>query len=84
MTIISLLALALPATGDIYAERTIAVLTNNTKFRRIAGQIHSFRILRILEQVYMQCAAGFRDVETDPACRKIAIIMIQNHLYTPE
>ena len=79
MKIFSLLALALQATGDIYAERNIAVLTNNTKFRRIAGQIHSLRARRVLEQVYMQCAAGFRDVETDPACRKIAIIMMQNN-----
>ena len=79
MKIFSLLTLVLQATADINAERTVAVLTNNTKFRRIVGQIRSIRARRILQQVYMQCAAGFRDIETDPACQKIAIIMMQNN-----
>ena len=78
MKIFSLLILAFQATADIHAERTMAVMTNNTKFRRIAGQIRSLRSRRILQQVYMQCSAGFRDIQTDPACLKVAIIMMQN------
>ena len=66
------------AVPDIHAERNVAVLTNNTRIQRIANQIRSRRVRRIFTQVYMQCAAGFRNVETDPLCLKLAIIIKQN------
>ena len=65
--------------GDIHAERTNAVFTNDTRIRRLASQIRSGRARRIFIQVYMQCAAGFRDIETDPVCHKLAIIIKQQN-----
>ena len=78
MKITAFLMLALQAVqADNHFERTNAVLTNDTRFRRIVSRISSIRARRVLTQVYMQCAAGFRDINTDPACHKVAIIMMQ-------
>ena len=78
MNIAFFFMMALQAMADIHAERSVAVLTNATGIRRIASQIRSRRLRRIFTQVYMQCAAGFRDIETDPLCQKLAMIMIHD------
>ena len=79
MKIIAILMMfAFAAASHIHAVRSNAVLTNDAGFRRMASRIRSTRTRRILTQVFMQCSAGFRDIKTDPACRKLAIIILQN------
>ena len=73
-----LMMFAFAAASHIHAVRSNAVLTNDAGFRRMASRIRSTRTRRILTQVFMQCSAGFRDIKTDPACHKLAIIILQN------